>query len=37
MEFLTGDPVARGVTYQRVTFDAGHHVAAATGALLQGK
>ena len=35
MEFLTDDPVAQVVTYQRVTFrGAGTHAAAATAALL---
>ena len=36
MEFLTDDPVAQAVTYQRVTFDAraprcGRHVCATAG------
>ena len=35
MEFLTDDPVAQAVTYQRLTF--GHHAAAATAALLLGE
>jgi hypothetical protein len=37
MEFLTDDPVARAVTCQRVRFDARHHAAAATAALLLGE
>ena len=37
MEFLTDDPVAQAVTYQRVTLDGGHHAAAATAALLLGE
>jgi hypothetical protein len=37
MEFLTDDPVAQAISYQRVTFDRGHRAAAATAALLLGE
>ena len=37
MEFLTDDPVAQAVTCQPVMFDAGHHAAAATAALVLGE
>jgi hypothetical protein len=36
MEFLTDDPVAQAVSYQRV-IRRGHHAAAATVALLLGE
>jgi hypothetical protein len=37
MEFLTDDPVAQAVTYQRVTFDARAPRCGATAALLLGE
>jgi hypothetical protein len=37
MEFLTDDPVAQAVTYQRVTFDAWAPRCGATAALLLGE
>jgi hypothetical protein len=37
MEFLTDDAVAQAVICQRVTFEAGTTLRAATGALLLGE